>query len=579
MHTQGRRPRLLFVVDALDHGYQSKVTQGVVRAARRYKADMMVLVGGPTVLANRHLEQREFVYGLASPEDFDGLILLGTSLTNPPGRKSLSPLLDRFSSLPIVSIGIELGRGGTVLVDNVEGIRRIIKHLMDAHRYTRFAYISGPENNGEAQIRLGAFKETLKDWNLTLPDELIVVGAFTESSGERAVAELIDERGVDIRALDAIVAANDSMAVGAMEELHRRGIHVPTDVAIVGFDDIEAARYADVPLTTVQQPLILQGERAVQRLLATRKETADDAITVSPELVIRRSCGCGRAKEAPTLITNNPVSPTETLPMIIRRKRTMIQNDLAAVAEMGGIVRGWEELLLDAVIDAASGRGYESVTLSIQKLVRASIRTGEALNTWATVIASLDRHLRHCTNPGTAEAGQVEAILHRARVAMSEATDHFHAAKVRELRNQTISFNQAAISMLTAVDVQDLADTAARHLPKLGIGTCSISLFEDLNPAQAYLKRFLVLDNGKKLDLQGSFLSRLLAAPEIVADRPHALVVEPLCYYGEKYGLAALEYGPRDGNIYEQLGAFFSAAIKGLHTSSKEAGVTFPPKT
>ncbi len=569
----------MFVVDALDHDYQSKVTQGVVRAARRYKADIMILVGGPTVFTNRHLEQRGFVYGLASPEDFDGLILLGTSLGSRQGRKSLAPLMDKLASLPTVSIGLELGRGGTVLVDNVEGIRRITKHLMDVHRYSRFAYISGPANNGEAQIRLGAFKETLKDWELSLPDKLIVVGAFTELSGETAIAELIDERGVDVKALDAIVAANDSMAVGAMEELHRRGIHVPSDVAIVGFDDIEAARYADVPLTTVQQPLILQGERAVQRLLTARQDTADDTITVSPELVIRRSCGCGRAKEAPTLITNNPVPPTETLPMIIRRKRTMIQNDLAAVAEMGGIVRGWEELLLDAVIDAASGKGYESVALSVQKLVRASIKTGEALNTWATVIASLDRHLRHCTNPGTAEAGQVEAILHRARVAMSEATDHFHAAKVRELRNQTISFNQAAISMLTAVDIQDLAETAALHLPKLGIGTCSISLFEKQDPSRPRMKRLLILDNGKRLNFEGTFPSRLWAAPEIAEDRPYALVVEPLCYYGEKYGVAALEYGPRDGTIYEQLGAFFSAAIKALHTSAKEAGVTFPPKS
>lgn len=564
MQTTRHRPRILYLVDALDHDYQSTVTQGVVKASRRYNIDLIVIVGGQMVFTNRHLEDRDFVYELANPRDFDGVILLGTSLSSHEGRSALAPLIIRFATLPTVSIGLDLGKGSTVLVDNAGGIKKITEHMMDVHECRRFAYISGPDNNSEAQIRLQSFRDTLGTRGLRLPEELLMMGSFTEPSGERAICQLIDEREVNVKELDAIVAANDSMAVGAMDELLRRGIGVPSDVAIVGFDDIEAARYAATPLTTVQQPLIMQGERAVQRIMALNNSSGSDTVTVSPKLVIRRSCGCGSVVDAPVLHTNQPTDPSETLDMIISRKRKDIEEDLATAAERGGIVRGWEEILLDAVIDATTGKGVRGVTDCIDKLVRNSIASGEGVHTWATVLAALDKHLSNLTNPGTDESALVESILHRARVAMSETTEHFHASKVRELRTQNFAFSQAAIAMLTTLDTDPLMDAAATHLPKLGIVTGSIALFENQDAKSPRLKRFLVLDDKKRIVNDAPFETHLLAAPEIVENRPHALVIEPLCFYDEPFGVAALEYGPTEGAVYEQLGAFFSAAIKAL---------------
>ncbi len=569
MQTTRHRPRILYLVDALDHDYQSTVTQGVVKAARRYNIDLIVIVGGQMVFTNRHLEERGFIYELANPKDFDGIILLGTSLSSHEGRSAIAPLIIRFATLPTVSIGLDLGKGSTVLVDNAGGIQKITEHLMDVHDCKRFAFISGPENNSEAQIRLQSFRNTLASRNLRLPEEHLMMGSFTETSGEKAICQLIDEREVNVTELDAIVAANDSMAVGAMDELLRREIRVPADVAIVGFDDIEAARYAATPLTTIQQPLIMQGERAVQRIMALSNASGSDTITVTPKLVIRRSCGCGNVVDAPVLHTHQPTDPSETLSMIISRKRKDIEEDLATAAERGGVARGWEELLLDAVIDATTGKGTRGVTECIDQLVRNSIASGEGVHTWATVIAALDKHLSNMTNPGTDESAMVESILHRARIAMSETTEHFHASKVRELRNQNFAFSQAAIAMLTTLDAEPLMEAAATHLPKLGIDTGSIALFENRDAKAPKMKRFLVLDDKKRIRSDAPFETHLLAAPELMENRPHALVVEPLCFYEEPFGVAAMEYGPTEGAVYEQLGAFFSAAIKAIYLSEE----------
>ena len=139
---------------------------------------------------------------------------------------------------------------------NVGGMAEIfLARSRGVHGFKRFAYISGPTTNAEANIRLRAFKDVLRERGLELPTALLVEGDFTEVSGEAAIAAWVDRRKVDVRGLDAIVAANDSMAFGAMEALKQRGVSVPEDLSIVGFDDVEAARYADMPLTTVQQPL------------------------------------------------------------------------------------------------------------------------------------------------------------------------------------------------------------------------------------------------------------------------------------------------------------------------------------
>ena len=540
----------------------------MVRGARERDVDLVIIVGGQMVFENRHLENRKFVYELAKPDDFDGVVFLGTSLSSHEGHAAIAPLIIRFAKLPTVSIGLDIGKGSTVLVDNAQGTEKITEHFIEVHHCKNFAYIAGPQNNGEARTRLKAFKDTLSSHHLTINANHIVEGAFTEASGEAAIKELLDDRGVDIDELDAILAANDSMAVGAMDELKRRGFDIPNDIAIGGFDDIEPARYADTPLSTIQQPLIMQGRAAIEKVLDFAGEKPE-TVNVNPKLVVRRSCGCGTVVETPTLSTSPPTM-ADSLENIVIRKRPRIERDLITVAERGGIERGFEKELMSAVVDAISGRGYVEVTRIVSRLVSKSIETGEGVHVWAAVIAALDKHLSMLVNAGTDASARIEAILHRARLAMSEAVEHFHSTKVRALRNQTMTFNEAAIGMLTTLNAGALRDSAAQHLPKLGIDTCSIALFDRLNYDTRLLRRFLVMENGQRIDNYDTFDATEIIAPDICRDKPHIVVIEPLCFYEEIFGVAALAYGPDEGAVYEQLGAFFSASIKALVMSEAE---------
>ncbi len=146
--------------------------------------------------------------------------------------------------------------------DNRDGARQAVRHLLGRGR-RRIAVITGPLDQTSALDRLDGYRDAL---GTAEPDpRLIADGGFTASGGERAMAELLDSAPD----LDAVFACSDLMANGALRTLRARGRRVPDEVAIVGYDDLEPAAWADPPLTTVRQDVEEMG-RVMARLLLRR---------------------------------------------------------------------------------------------------------------------------------------------------------------------------------------------------------------------------------------------------------------------------------------------------------------------
>lgn len=151
--------------------------------------------------------------------------------------------------------------------DNRGGAREAVRHLLSLGR-ERVAHIAGPRDQTSAMDRMDGYQDVLLDAG----PGLIAQGDFTEESGARAMAELLEQRPD----LDAVFAANDLMASGALRVLRERGLRVPEDVALVGFDDMTSiAEATDPPLTTVRQDIEGMGRLMVRLLM--RVLNADEA--------------------------------------------------------------------------------------------------------------------------------------------------------------------------------------------------------------------------------------------------------------------------------------------------------------
>ena len=167
--------------------------------------------------------------------------------------------------------------------DNLGGATAAVRHLIGTGR-RRIAAIAGPQDMIAAVDRLAGYRATVRAAGLP---EHVAIGDFTRESGVRAMRRLI----ADDPGLDAVFAASDMMAHGALEALRDAGRQVPQDVALIGFDDVEISRYSDPQLTTVRQPIVEIGRTLARQILALVDGRADvpPSVELPTELVIRGS--------------------------------------------------------------------------------------------------------------------------------------------------------------------------------------------------------------------------------------------------------------------------------------------------
>ena len=251
----------------------------IVRGMDRLAADRGYLL----LLSNMHAQSGEAETVLKAMRGrVDGLIVMAPHLQDEEFATALP------GGTPAILINSRLKVGGrpAIRLDNAAGARVVADHLIAIGR-RRIVHIAGPIGNIDAEERAAAFTQAVAR-DPSVQSE-IVQGDFYEESGRAAVLALI---GGGHR-FDAIFAANDMMAIGALEALRGSGLQVPDDVAVAGFDDVPLASH--LGLTTVRVRIAELGERAIERLIAILEGGEDSGAEElhEPELIVRASTVAG----------------------------------------------------------------------------------------------------------------------------------------------------------------------------------------------------------------------------------------------------------------------------------------------
>src|SRR6201996_4829889 len=181
-----------------------------------------------------------------------------------------------------------------VAADNWSGAYALVEHVVTAHGRHRLLHVDGPASAPDAVTRRQAMQAVI-DAHPGTALTGTYHGRFTVHSGQEAALRLLADTSAAGQPLpDAVVCANDQMAIGVVRTLTARGVRVPEEVAVVGFDDIFPASLTDPPLTTVHQPMRKIGERGCDRLIERITDpTLRPRVELLPaELVLRSSCGC-----------------------------------------------------------------------------------------------------------------------------------------------------------------------------------------------------------------------------------------------------------------------------------------------
>lgn len=223
-------------------------------------------------------------------EDFDGVIIAPDTLMIPGLEDYILEQVKKNTDCPVVSVRKRTEGHYNVLIDDYTVLEDIITHFIHDHGFTRLNFLSGPKESIDAQKRLESYKRILAKYNIPIEEERIYYGDFWKSEGYHAVDYWLN---CDIERPQAIICANDAMAITVCKALEDRGIQVPTDIAVTGCDDIVDAVEYSPSITTARMPVFEMGIETVNKIhnhLCGNPQRTNSYMQTTT--IYRESCGC-----------------------------------------------------------------------------------------------------------------------------------------------------------------------------------------------------------------------------------------------------------------------------------------------
>ncbi len=550
--TQHQRQRIgLFIAGGV-YAYQTEIIVGAHEECERLGLDLICLAGGSL----NWEDPRNYPYRIVSPADLDAAILVpGTwnaALDSAPVRDLMEPYL----AIPSCIIGARCGDVPSVCIDNEGGVAEVTRHVIEAHDRKRVAFIAG--RGVEAEQRHRGYERALRELGFEPDPELFFQGHYTLEGGHRAAARWTDGGRL---ACDAIIAANDWMATGALEVLQERGLRVPEDVSLVGFDDVDRARFMAPPLTTIRQPPRFLGREAVALLgglLSGRAQQRHVVVPTVPQF--RRSCGCfGHASSG---------RRSEPLKVAGPGSFANAQSNIAAhvVEKAGPLVEGlparWAEDLVAALGQDLEGSTENHFLDALGKLLARTAERGN-ISAWHHVVSSLrERVMPHLTFD-LGQSMHAEGLFGRAYITIGEKAEQAQGQRLLEREEVMLRLEEVSREARTALDWPALCKVLTDHLQRFRIPRYYVAAGNA--GAKGESRQVFAFELGKAPELPAgglAFPTHNVIAPALRPTQRTSILVHSLFMSDEILGHCCQELGPKDGAIVKTFGELISSALK-----------------
>ncbi|HEY4159786.1 MAG TPA: substrate-binding domain-containing protein, partial [Polyangiaceae bacterium] len=542
-----KRRTVAVLVDYIDHfsgGYESALRSSFQQVCEERDFDLVVVVGRAIDAPDSRDRLHNAIYDLLG-RAVDGVVLVAGGLTTFSGPAGIQRLREVIGPKPIASLGLAVPDVPHVVLEQQSGMRALVEHVVVHHGRRRVVYLSGPEHNTDALVRLQVCRDTLAEHGIELGPERVSCGAFNYVTGMQAMEELL-ARG---EAFDAVIAANDGMATGALATLEAHGVNVPHDVIVTGFDDIPLARLGEPALTTVGQPLARMARIALN--LVARQldgESVPERTEIPAEVVIRASCGCGgaaaRQKSMPVPARSRPAS------LELKLQFESIAQRCEAGLRDGHLE--WVRVILRGLL-----REVEGQTGALDAALRHCL-TG--IGQHRELYASLELAVNLLWDELRRVLPELESMFAGAREQVLRA---YNRAQAQHIWDEETTYTQILRSgerLSIVLDLPELRRALREVLPAMGIRNAFISLYTD--PTRQQLEPFFCLYEGELLpEAMRPFDAHELIPPATRAsEQRRTLFALPLASETQHWGVAVIGFGQGIG-AHELLREQLSAAL------------------
>ena len=534
--------RLGFILSTIHAGSALKLWHKVVTRAQADSGSFFVFPGGKLVSKDSPEHLRNDIYNLVNSSNIDGLVSWASSLSGSVSVRELEEFHGKFQSIPFVTIGQKIPGHPCVEFDAYAGMKELVRHFIQVHGVKKIAFLRGPEAHTSAQDRFRGFKDALIEAGLdNAENRSLISEPLSWYDGEAGAKWLYEEKGlVPGKDFEALVTASDLMTFAAVNYFKQRGIRIPKDLLVGGFNDTEESRISIPAFSTVHMPhadLGIEGYEKISNILNGMLGVFDSNLPAYP--VIRESCGCVHTK-----IWSSSESHSKI------RSKEQFHEEICKIFRLNPESSGLEPMLT-ALFENDKSKFYDLFTQRISVYFENG---GDLLNVFAglslfrSVVGLapeyIEKIIRHITL-------LVPRIQERVLIERQYAVGKVNAT-VSSLKN----------TLLSVFDRTQLISVLKEYLCKIGIRTFALVLYED----ESYSNYIGGCNSAEELRNEEIRFSREFLVPErYSADFEHgAYIVQPLFVEDSSYGYIICEYAGCQGIVYEDLRSSISSVLKSI---------------
>lgn len=294
------RKRIAILVGEAEAEYQEKFLRGFLSKAFRYDYDVCVFAMYQRYQESTAREVGESsIYSLINYKMFDAMVLMLDTIQTPGLAREIEERVKEQFTGPVLCVDAESKYFPYIELNYYETSKKMISHLIEEHGLTDIAYLTGREGHKHSLQRLQAFRDCMKEHGLSVDSERIFYGDYWYGGGQKMARKILKQSGPMPQ---AIACANDFMAIGVAKTLSKKGVRIPEDIAIVGYDSVTEGQDSPKPITSVPMPTVKYGEYVANcmRALFDGKELPE--FEDDTELFIGSSCGCRNDSVIPKVL-------------------------------------------------------------------------------------------------------------------------------------------------------------------------------------------------------------------------------------------------------------------------------------
>ena len=558
-----RNRPLTFGILTAEIGYNESFKIAGSKDAAKKLGINLIIFSGKLIQSTQNYYTQEIIFDFIRSDKIDGLIIWTGALNWFLNEEQTNAFFSRYKPMPMISLEAPLEGISSIMMDDFQGMKDVVSHLIEEHGLKKIAFLRGIEGHFGARERYRGYVEALKENNIEIDDYLISPVSMAWNNLE-SIKILLDDRKAKF---EAVAMANTVGLFEIMNFLESRKIKIPRDFAIVGFDNNPVSKIIKSPLTIVEPPFYKMGQRAVELLSEKIKgNTVPDIENIKPELIIRRSCGCFSIPFIKAEVFNEDNSRLfQNNESIFSMLDEEIKNSIGKTVYE--INRDGYDILYEAFLTQVKDEKNKNFFVILEDFLDKTASDLGDLNAWQAVLSMVRIKSINDSSVNMLSLRNIENIISQSRAMISEAA--FGNIEKMQIQNGMLAslVNSICQELLINFDMDKIMDVAVNEFPKLNISSCYISIYNNPEKPAESSRLIMAYNKNGRVNLKPKGItfptSKIIPDEILLKGKINDLLVMDLYFQNEQIGFIVFGYGAKDIQIYETLRRTISSSLKG----------------